>query len=313
MIMKRNTRCLFWSVSAVALASVGIFACKPSKPKIMAKVGDYEITQKWVEFRNKVIVIYFPKETRKLGLDQLIRAYTTAQILKNNGHPVTEEILEAENRRIDMNTKMPELLDKIKDAAGGDKETYFKGYILPTYTERVIQDFFLGRHDLQERSYQKAKEFLAEALKNKDGLKGAVKGNEDLKVVPFVVSLRRGILWGPPSSSEADKEEEEKPGGIVDLTKKPPEAAKIEEYLNKQRKSQESEEAKRWIHDVIRDLKPGQVHPQVIDQREYWQVVRYVKRLRRGEYEMQSVSFPKSNFGNWMEEERAKVKVVRFD
>src|SRR5690349_1734016 len=81
---------------------------------LIAEVGSFKISKKDVEFRNQVIQIYYPNETRKLGRDQLVNAYITAQILINNGHALDKAVLVKERERIDKTTLMPEMLNRIK-------------------------------------------------------------------------------------------------------------------------------------------------------------------------------------------------------
>ena len=66
-------------------------SCTRNNPVV--KVGDYTLMEKDAHYRSAVIKIYFPDDNRDLGLDQLVRAYTYAQILKNHGREITPEII----------------------------------------------------------------------------------------------------------------------------------------------------------------------------------------------------------------------------
>lgn len=126
----------------------------------MAGVGDLVITQSNVRQRNEVIKIYYPQETQDFGLKQLTRAFVDAQILKNNGFPLTEERVKAEAQRIDQGTKDANTLAKIKKIFGGNEADYFKVFVLPTLAERTIYfDFFRNSPVIHRESKERAIQF----------------------------------------------------------------------------------------------------------------------------------------------------------
>src|SRR5262245_20816500 len=106
-------------------ASVTLFllALAPAcQDRIVARVGDYALTDAMVSNRERVSRVFYPDEKSSVGLEQLTRAYVYAQILKNAGRPVTDAILAVEERRIDAQTRDPARLQRIKDIFGRDHE-----------------------------------------------------------------------------------------------------------------------------------------------------------------------------------------------
>ena len=88
--------------------------------------------------------------------------------MKKYGHEVTDEVLKAEAKRIDENTKNLKLLNAVKNvfAIFESQSAYLKIYVLPVYVERVLYfDFFLKSAEIHERPTFAAKEFLKSALK----------------------------------------------------------------------------------------------------------------------------------------------------
>ena len=144
--MKMRTQTLLFILTALL---TGCF----SQDKPLAQVGNHTITAHDADYRNQVISFYYPEEKRQLGLDQLIRAYRTAEILANNGHAITPEVIENEVKRIDTQTRDPAGLAKIKAIFGEDQAAYRKIFVVPVYAERMIYfSFFLYHPEIQAPS-----------------------------------------------------------------------------------------------------------------------------------------------------------------
>lgn len=252
----------------------------------MATVGRFSISDRDVSYRNAVTKIYFPEEKRDLGRDLLIKSFTFAQILENNDHPISPDVLTKEAKRISDTTLKPEMLQSIKDVFGADQEGYLKNFVLPTYAERVLYyEFFLHSPKVQEPSHQVAAEYLKETLAKPDRF-GRTPPEMPAKN-KFVVSLTNGIVWDQEKSA----------------------AATMQEVAKNQHRSQE---ALKWKAEVVDTLKSGQVFPKVMDLGDTWLVVRYLGPQKKDgveDYQFEGVLFPKANFDEWLKQEKEKVKV----
>ena len=137
------------------------------KSEIVASVGSYNITNKMVALREKVAEIYYPDKKQKVGLIQLIKAYTTAQILENEGVKITQSDLKKEAKRIDENTKNTKILNQIKSIFGKKTESYYQVFILPNLAKRVIQPFvFKADKKFVQKGFKKADNFLQKCRTN---------------------------------------------------------------------------------------------------------------------------------------------------
>ncbi len=270
----------------------------------VAQVGDYKITAQDIAWKNAVIQVYYPQESRDVGLQLLTGTYTTAQILKNNGHEITEEILKKENERIDRDTLRPEVLATIKGIFEGDEKGYLRIYVFGVYAERTIfYDFFMHSESIHAASKQVAQEFLQRVLATPSRFNEEAK-KSSLKSAPFTVSLSSGLVW----ESESKKQ---KPSGpkIIDASKTPADL-QLKFDANAPPPAV-SEEGQRWIKDVVATTEPDHLFLQVIDQGEYWMVARYLgkHKSKKDAYLFESVTFPKADFGKWSAEQTALVKV----
>ena len=273
--------------------------------EIVARVGDLNILRKDVEYRNQIIPIYYPNDKRRLGLLQLTNAYTAVQILKNNGYTITDEMIAKESQRIDSSTRMPEMLQKIKNIFENDSEAYLKIFVLPVYAERIIYfDFFLHHPNLQKESLQVAKTFLQKALHSKISFKSLAE-KSGFKVIPLKLSLNELTQLG------VDKENLNLPPDEFDNSRSQPGSSQDNsETLNKVKEKLQHaqiEHNKEWIEQIIKKLKPGQIFPYVIDDKEGWVVIRYVRPEKQNQYLLESVGFPKADYGNWLNQEKSKV------
>lgn len=288
--------------AALLGAALSLSACQ--KSPVVATIGESEITEQDLALRGQVIRSYFPEyqgDLREAALKQLTSSFTYAEILRNHGHKIDDEVLKKESERIDKSTLLPEKLQQLKAIFAKNPDLYLKDYVLPVYAERVIYfEFFLNDPEIQKASLEMAKAFLESVrtekgpFKKPEGIAGTGQGK-------FTVSLSEGIVFDQPS-----------PGPGQDRPTPPPSAspAAVQEKLESRKRAAQSEEGKRWIEEIISQLRPGEVHPQVIDQKESWWVVRYLGPKGKNapdSYAMELVGFPKADYGKWLEVERARI------
>jgi hypothetical protein len=269
---------------------------------VIAQVGQFTISRQDAAWRDDVHRLYFPRDERELGLEELVHAYTAAQILVNNGYPITPEVIEAEERRIQQTTLMPETLARIKSVFHGNQDGYRRVYVLPTLVERVIYyDFFLHNPRAQAKSLDKAQLLLVTARENSSNLMHLAAGcGYDYST--FTVALSSGIEWH--DLVQAPKDEAASP--LAGMPEKVMAAVKKNDKI-------QSQEAERWMKEIVVPRKDGELYGKAIDLGEEWLVVRLLGPTphNKDSYELEGVSIPKDPYEPWLESESKKVPVIR--
>jgi hypothetical protein len=284
------------------LLSVLLSACD-REGGVVAQVGQFTISRQGVAWRDIIHRLYFPRDVRELGLEELVHAYTAAQILINNGYPITPEVIEAEEWRIQQTTLMPEMLARIKSVFQGNQDGYRRVFVLPTLVERVIYyELFLHDPQAQAKSLDKAEQLLVNAGKNLCNLRCLAEGAR-YNFSTFTVALSRGIEWHDPV--QAPKDQAASP--LAGMPKK------VTAALNKNNKIQSQEVAERWIKEIVAPLKPGELCEKAIDLGEEWLVVRLLGPTphKTDSYELEYVSIPKDPYEPWLQSESEKVPIIR--
>ncbi len=310
--MNNIKKYLLLSVALILLVTVLVFTYKKLKNPVWAEVGDYKITKEEAQYRDRVIRIYYPQDNRRLGLQQLIGSYIHAQILKNNGAEITEDILAKEEARIDKQTLVPETLSKIKGIFGPDNRSYRRVFILPTYADRVIYfEFFLRDPKVHGKLLTNAEDFLKAAKETPDKMRSMAE-NKLYPITHFTVSQKEGLQAEKEKKKGDDKDPMHAAGNQQDGAKAPPE---LDARFRAQMEEQREEEAKKWINDILKPLKQGEVYGKLVDQSQQWYVVRNLGLVpkKKDTYQFDAVIFPKADYGAWSEAEMKKVKVVRYD
>jgi hypothetical protein len=290
-----------WLYVLFLLLPVSLSAC--DRDAVIVQVGQFTITRQDVAWRDAIHRLYFPWDERKLGLEELVHAYTAAQILMNNGYPITPNVIEAEERRIQQTTLMQERLARIKSVFQGNQDGYRRVYVLPTLVERVIYyNFFLHDPKAQAESLDRAEALLAKAKQDPLGLARLAK-EPGLSCSTFTVSLSDGIRWHHPDPDKKDKAAP--PLGTI--------PAKVREGLKRNETTEAQKDAGRWFKEVISPLKPGEVYGKVIDYGEEWLVVRFLGRTSqpKDSYELECIALPKDPYDPWLECESKNVRIVK--
>lgn len=271
----------------------------------IASVGDLQISEKDVQNTNAITKIYYPDETRDLGLLQLKNAYLMAQVLKNNGWEITDATLKTESKRIDQTTQRPEILAKIKGLFPNNEHGYLYVYVLPVYVKRVIYyDFFLKNPAIHAPSKKVAERFLESVVHQPEKLVREAK-NSGIRINTFEVSLSRGIEWNTNNGNRKSDISSSSAANKIPLD--------IQHQFQPTMDSRKvSEEAQKWINDVANQLKPGQVFPKIVEMNDAWMIVKFSgqSKAASGVYHFEAVSFPKADFNDWLEKEKNRVPIV---
>jgi len=301
----RTTAVAAIGAPVVALLCVFYFVRRPAGDnngnRLVAEIGEYKVHERDVVFRDGVIRVYYPQETRSMGLLQLRRAFSYATILKNNGRPITEAIVQGEQERIDKETLAPVMLQKIRAIFGSDAAAYRKDFVLPMYVERVIYyDFFLNDPRAQSGSIAQARNFLKDAAAEPGRFADLAKAWSKT-TTGLTISRDGGLQWDRPKEAET--------AGAPPTQGVP---AGIQQKLAERARERGADDGSKWIDEVISRLKPGQVYGKLIDMGEHWVVARYVGPVKGGAHRIAAVLFPKADFNRWLESEEKKVKVVTY-
>lgn len=261
-----------------------LFTAGCTKTQDVCLVGNIHITKDDVSMRAKVSEIFYPGSGKEyVGLAQLIKGYLSEEILRSLGYNVDEAELEGEAGRIDANTKAPDTLKKIKDIYGRDRKGYIKTFVRVVYAERFLyNEAFLKSGEIHKEQYQKADEFLKASIKSPGKFKN-IAATMGIDSQRLRLSLKDGIV-------------------------------NIEEDRAGRRDSAEAqgiEQAKRLI-DAISTIKPGEVYPEVIEWREGYQVIRYIKKAGE-DYIIESSGVQKMDYDKWFWERASLIKAHIYD
>jgi hypothetical protein len=262
------------------LILVSIFLTGFTQP--VCTVGDIPISERDLSQRSMVSEIYYPESRgRYVALAQLIRGYLSGQILKSLGLKVDEAALEKEARRIDLSTRDPDKLKKIKDIYGDERSAYLKTFVSVVYYQRILySEVFLKSEEIQKDSRNRAEFFFKEA-KDSPASFSRIAEKRGLKAVKFVLSEEEGIY---PYGVEREERLKEKQGIGKD----------------------------HWLIKAVSKLKPGDVLPEIKEWQEGYQIIRFVDR-EGDDFVIESVSIPKKNYSEWFWEQASKIPVKIYD
>ncbi len=301
----------------LALALVLLAGCKKTW---VAKVGSVEVTEKDLQDRMKVSEIYYPNSGKRyIALSQLVQGYLDEEVLKQLGYKVDESTWEAESKRIDENTKAPDVLKKLKAVYSLDHAGYIKTFIRPVYGERYLyNEVFLKVPEIHKEQRAKAEKFIQQAAAKPEAFKELAQ-KMGLKAGELKVSEKEGIQ--PMEESERKKALE--PEG------RPPEPAGLEQA--------------KFMIDKVKGLEDGKVLSEIIEWQEGYQILRLVRKetgvpaqegkahlleppkmhpspegaVNAGEegevYIIQSVSIPKRDYDEWFWSYAAKIPINIVD
>jgi hypothetical protein len=260
---------------SLLLFSLLLLACRSE----VARVGDLPITEEELSRQVQVSELYFPGSgQRYVALSQLLRGYLSVEVLKSLGHPVDDAILQGEAQRIDQETQAPELLKKIKGIYQGDRKLYLQSFVRGVYAERFLyHEVFLPSREIHQASRQKAEDLLKAALRSPSSF-SRIAREKGTEAVTLRISATKGIS----------------PSGREMRSKESPSEAHLEQaqpligYLSK--------------------LQPGQLHPEVLEWPEGYQVLRLLRQEGR-DWMVQSASIPKRDYEEWFWEQAGKIPV----
>ncbi len=289
--------------AVVTVATLILFAVRHFNggvtPATVLEVGQFQFTKTDLEQRLKVLQFYFPNEKNLDPKRDLIRVYSTAQVLLDHGIPDFRDRVIQEDKRIDNSTLDPTGLARIKRIFAGDLEAYRRIYIVPVLVPRLFSDF-AGRHSIpQAKSRAKIEGFLERATKQPAKF-AAMADEEKLTRRKLLVSEEKGVRLAETKANPA-----------VDVS---PGANDVPGVLlqkwNADVKVSEQKQAETWVRRYAPALKPGEVSPGRVDHGNSWLGIKFLGADRKTkELIFDSVVVPKDDTGPWQAEQEAKVAV----
>lgn len=305
---------------AACIATVTLGGCfRSDKP--VAVVGDYTITDSDVEYRAEVAKIYYPKEfeakpwayARQIGLNQLINSYQTAQILTNRGRGFTEGNLVDESTRIDRESRDRITLAKVKKIFGNDEKSYLKVFVLPNLADRLIYyGYFLSEPSIHSEARKLADDFASEALAGGASFDRLVSKHK-AKAVRIYVSEAHGIESETARKERLSARSTDKTSAVSRARVIHGVGDRIQNEVKSAGANEKNTDAVWYLTRGRERLGKNGIFRAVLDRGEAYQVIRYVGRgQNKGEEVFDVVSFPKTDYAKWREQELKKIPVRRL-
>ena len=161
--MKRNKSIILSLIIIIVLMTgAAVYKVWLYNP-VIAKVGNFEITKQDADQRDQVVRSNYPESEKGLGLEQLIRGATSAEILKSHGFDVSDKLVREDQIRIEQNTRARANLEKIKAIFKGDMDAYRRVFIFPDLADRVLYSYFTESQVMQAESKNRAQKIIPEA------------------------------------------------------------------------------------------------------------------------------------------------------
>lgn len=128
-----------WLVALALLAVVGCRAGPPGEkgsdaPRTVVRVGDTRFDERDLELRVAHDRVYYPDQAdRERSVARLILGALAAEISRRLGEPISDAELEQEAARVELASKDPERLARIKAVYGSDRTRYLRVGLLPDH------------------------------------------------------------------------------------------------------------------------------------------------------------------------------------
>lgn len=137
---------------AGVFAVILFFFFSSSGDEVVCRVGDYAITRRDAERKEKIVRVYYPEETRSVGVALLSRAYQAASLWPKLGAALTHDKVLEEASRIERDSKDRQRLGRIRAVFSSDEAGYLRVFVLPTLAERGLPELYAktGKKDYSE-------------------------------------------------------------------------------------------------------------------------------------------------------------------
>lgn len=288
-----------------------VISCTPAEKKVLS-VGKFEITDRDIQLREKIIKVFYPNsDTKDAGLIQLKQAFTIAAVMEQNGFIINDHKLKNETDRIDASTKDPKTLNRIKQIFKGqngkfDQEKYKKVFILPTYVERLISTSFFQELPIHQETHKKALDLHMKVKENSKILFDLALENK-WKHGEWCISKKDGVSF--TDSKEKKSKQKFEGSKLIDKSNVP--NAEIKNQIESEWAQQNTDWIERWFAEIINPTQVGKIVDSVIDYSESWMIMR-LNSKNSVKACMDTVVIEKIAFDKWFEAEKAKVTIKKI-
>jgi hypothetical protein len=250
-------------------------------------VGETAITAEDVSYRQAVVAIRSGEELPpSLALYQLIEEALMAEVGKAHAVVVSDEMLAAEAARVGSASRDPGTLAQIRGLFGDDEAAYERLVLQPILVNQLLHARFSLDHDIQAEPLTRAQHVLDIALADPASLPAlaTASGSE---------YGRLEIVQGHIHRDDGDEDE----NLLSTLAQYDVTWADYD---------------REFIAQVVTGLAPGELHPQVVEDRYCFMVVRLL--TREGEDAiLETVTVPKLAFDPWFQAESQEVPLTVYD
>jgi hypothetical protein len=258
-----------------------------SQPEIVARVGEVIITTEDITYRQEVKAVRsgesFPPH---LALLQLLEEALMAEVSREHGVAVTDEMLAAESSRVQQTSRDPETLAAIQTVFGEDEDSYRRIVLQPILVNQLLHARFSLGHDIQAEPLARAQELLAAAQIGSASLTALAEtyGGEYRQM-----KIQSGSLLSKEQPNQVQFADE-----FADFNLEWP------DYDSQ------------FIDLVLNGLEAGQLHPKVVEDRHNFMVVRLLSR--EGDHAvLESVVISKIAFDPWFQTQSQRIPLVIHD
>lgn len=255
-----------------------------TRNKTLAEVGSQAISKKDVELRMKAMSVFSSQQDEKIALEQLIRSYTIAEVLRKKGLKNLDSEIDAEAKRISDSAKSNPKMAEVIKSFGRDDAAFKKLFVLPMLADRLAYtDGYLKDDEFHKPQKEKAEQFLAEAQKNSGAFEDLAK-KYGLAYRKGSVDPIKGVIW----------ETEKKPSNI-NLPSGP--------YT-----------AQQWKKAALDTTSSGKVAANLIDQGNFWVALKNSgsSGKEKSQVQIAAAAIFREPFGAWLEKNRSVVAVKRL-
>lgn len=233
---------------------------------------------------------------------QLLRALAYRNIATRNHVPLTAAVLDAESKRIDMDTRMPGRIKALRKLCQTET-AYKKYYVLPDFSERWLYYNFQNNpyiHHYGKGIYiqQKLNEVLQGQL-TFNALATCYQANVDTL-----------ILDNSGTPIPYSNVREARQNGLIDLTQNVPDG--LHEKVARQMNFKDSLTRAQLFYTVISKLSVGEVHAKVIFMPDCFMLVKLLSN-QEGKTTILTIAIPKLNFDEWVEKQCNALRLQVFD
>jgi hypothetical protein len=321
--MKVTRWSILLSVSAIVVCALLINHYKASESRVqsrgatepmpaLAQVGVWTIDSVDLQLRRQISELYYPGAADEVAtLSQFVEALLAAELLARRGTLINDEWLEAEARRIDSETRNPDMLNRIKGLFGNDRRRYLKVFVLPSAAKAKLWTDFRADPQLRQAALQRARDALASwssgveswdrILAEQEMIRTRVKvtRGRDIEAIEDeapaeTVAPRTKPKPNRPDTAARSGQAASAPHQVLQITPTPDLAARI-------------------LDEVLGGLNDGDVAAEILETDEGFQLLRLIRRESRDAALCEVAAAAKPDFTEWFLQQARAVTIKVSD